>query len=59
MGMRGVVNAKVSLSLHLILNNGTRIILTEGFPLLMTDDGIGGNSFPVFTFLVNLHVYRS
>ena len=52
MGMRGVVNAKVSLSLHLILNNGTRIILTEGFPSLMTDDGFGGNLFPVFLSLL-------
>ena len=43
MGRRGVVNAKVSLSLQLILNNGTRIMLTEGFPLLMTDDGVGGD----------------
>ena len=52
MGMRGVVSAKVSLSLHLILNNGTRIILTEGFPSLMTDDGFGGNLFPVFLSLL-------
>merc|ERR1719317_1313061 len=41
LGDKGVVNAKVSLSLHIILSNGTRRVLTEGFPLLMTDDGIG------------------
>ena len=42
-GRRGVVNAKVSLSLQLILNNGTRVQMKEGFPLLMTDNGFGGN----------------
>ena len=49
MGRRGVVNAKVSLSLQLILNNGTRILLREGFPLLMTDDGFGGD-YSVFSY---------
>ena len=52
MGMRGVLNAKVSLSLQVILSNGTGIILTEGFPSLMTDDGFGGNLFPVFLSLL-------
>ena len=43
LGRLGVVNAEVSLTLQIIHTNGTRSLLTEGFPLLMTDDGFGGN----------------
>ena len=48
MGMAGVVNAEVSLQLQIIHSNGTRSLLTEGFPLLMTDDGFGGMLAPCF-----------
>ena len=48
LGGRGVVHAKVSLQLQIIHTNGTRSLLTEGFPLLMTDDGFGGMLTPCF-----------
>ena len=41
----GVANAGVSITLQLIHTNGTKSVLTEGFPLQMTDDGFGGNLF--------------
>ena len=59
MGGRGVVQAEVSLSLQIIYPNGTRSMLTEGFPLLMSDDGFGGNILLVYLLLtIYVPVFR-
>ena len=59
MGGRGVVQAEVSLSLQIIYTNGTRSMLTEGFPLLMSDDGFGGNILLVYLLLtIYVPVFR-
>ena len=36
-----MIDAHVSLSLHILHSNGTKTLITEGIP--MTDDGYGGN----------------
>ena len=53
MGRVGVVNAEVSLTLQIIHTNGTRSLLTEGFTLLMTDDGFGGTLLSISIFLAS------
>ena len=49
LGGRAVLNAKVSVSLQLQPMDGASSILTEGYPLLMTDNGFGSN----YLFLVS------
>ena len=60
MGGSEVVEARVSLSLQIIHSDGTQSLLTEGFPLQMTDDGFGGNLLPVSLLLcVHMPDFRS
>ena len=45
LGGKGVLHADVQLSLSIVLTNGTVVTPTQGWPLHMVDDGLGGNLF--------------
>ena len=45
-----MIDAHVSLSLHILHSNGTKTLITEGIP--MTDDGYGGMIFKLYSMKI-------